>query len=59
MALYEQEDYKGALEAFQNALDKGVKETPQLYNLMGISAMQTEDYAGASEYSYTPVDCQY
>lgn len=53
MALYEQEDYKGTLEAFQNALDKGVKETPQLYNLMGISAMQTEDYAGASEYFET------
>lgn len=50
MALYEQEEYKGALDAFENAVDSGARETPQMYNLMGISSMKTEDFAGALEY---------
>ncbi|MEJ8733669.1 tetratricopeptide repeat protein [Mediterraneibacter sp. ICN-202921] len=55
MALYEQKEYKGALEAWENALAQGIKESPQMYNLIGISAMQTEDYAGAYQYFETGI----
>ena len=42
MALYEQKEYKGALEAWGKCTClQGIKESPQMYNLMGISAMQT------------------
>lgn len=41
MALYEQGDYAGALSALQTGLDNGMEETPQMYNLMGLSAMET------------------
>ena len=47
MTYYEMEDYAGALEAFEQAVDKGVHQSAQLYNLMGICAMQTEDYEAA------------
>lgn len=50
MAYYEQEEYDKAEEAFQNALDNGAKQTIQLYNLAGISAMQNTDYDKALEY---------
>lgn len=50
MAYYEQKEYDKAEEAFQNALDQGAKQTIQLYNLAGISAMQNADYDKALEY---------
>ncbi len=53
MALYEQEDYAGALSAFQTGLDNGMEETPQMYNLMGLSAMETGDYASGAQYFVT------
>ena len=50
MTYYEMEDYEKALEAFRSAADNGAEQTIQTYNLMGICAMQTEDYASALEY---------
>ena len=50
MTYYEIEDYTSALEAFQQAVDNGAEQTAQLYNLMGICAMQNGDYASALEY---------
>ena len=40
----------GALEAFRQAVDNGVQQSVQLYNLMGVCAMQTEEYEAALEY---------
>ena len=50
MAYYEMEDYSPALEAFQTALDQGGEQTVQIYNLMGICAMNVLDYESALEY---------
>lgn len=50
MADYELGNYAEALDAFKNAVDNGAEQTVQLYNLMGVCAMQTEDYASALEY---------
>lgn len=50
MANYELGKYAEALEAFENAVDNGADQTVQLYNLMGVCAMQTEDYAKGLEY---------
>ena len=50
MACYEMEDYEGALAAFVQAVDNGIQPSVQLYNLMGICAMQTGDYAAALSY---------
>ena len=50
MAYYELEDYESALEAFRQAEDNGAQMTVQTYNLMGVCAMQTGDYASALEY---------
>ena len=44
------EDYSPALEAFQTALDQGGEQTVQIYNLMGICAMNVSDYESALEY---------
>ncbi len=49
-ANYELGKYAEALEAFENAVDNGADQTVQLYNLMGVCAMQTEDYAKGLEY---------
>lgn len=53
MTYYEQEEYDSALDAFQKAVDGGAAQTTQIYNLMGICAMQTEDYEAALEYIQT------
>lgn len=50
MTYYEQEEYSSALDAFKKAVDTGVVQTTQIYNLMGICAMKTEDYEAALEY---------
>lgn len=50
MTYYEQEEYSSALDAFKKAVDTGVVQTTQIYNLIGICAMKTEDYEAALEY---------
>ena len=50
MTYYEMEDYENALESFRQAAENGAKQTIQMYNLMGICAMQTEDYKSALDY---------
>lgn len=50
MTYYEQEEYGSALDAFKKAVDGGAVQTTQIYNLMGICAIQTEDYEAALEY---------
>ena len=50
MAYYETEDYQGALEAFQKAVESGMSPSIQMYNLMAVCAMQTEEYGQALEY---------
>ena len=50
MTYYETEDYQGALDAFAQALEHGAQQSVQMYNLMGICAMQTGDYPSALEY---------
>ena len=50
MTYYEREEYENALEAFRQAADNGAEQTIQMYNLMGICAMQTGDYSAALEY---------
>ena len=50
MTYYEMEDYENALESFRQATENGAKQTIQMYNLMGICAMQTEDYKSALDY---------
>ena len=43
MAYYELKEYDKVLESMQKALDDGVQRTAELYNIMGVSAMQLED----------------
>ena len=50
MTYYEQEEHSSALDAFKKAVDTGVVQTTQIYNLMGVCAMKTEDYEAALEY---------
>lgn len=50
LTYYEQKEYGAALDAFQKAVDGGAVQTTQIYNLMGVCAMQTEDYEAALEY---------
>ncbi len=50
MTYYEMEKYEEALSAFQSALDQGADQTVELYNLMGVCAMQTGEYGQALEY---------
>lgn len=47
MIAYETEDYALCKEYFTKALEEGCKETPVIYNLMGICSMYQEDYEGA------------
>ena len=50
MAYYELKEYDKVLESMQKALDDGVQRTAELYNIMGVSAMQQEDYESALKY---------
>lgn len=50
MARWEQEDYKGAKEAFKEALDNGGKKTGTIYNLLGSCEMKLENPQGALSY---------
>lgn len=47
MMSYDIEDYQMCREYLQKALDEGAKATPVMYSLMGISAMNQQDYEGA------------
>lgn len=47
MAYYEMQDYEQAMQNLQQALALGCVETPVIYNLIGISAMNLEDYDSA------------
>lgn len=47
MCYYEQEQYEQAQEYLQKAIDAGGKKTVVLCNLLGVCAMQQEDYAFA------------
>ncbi len=50
IAYYEQNNYKNAKESFLQALELGAKETPILYNLIGICMMKEEAYTEALSY---------
>ena len=50
IAKWELQDYKGAVEAFRQALDNGAKETSALYNLMGACMLKLEDPESAVSY---------
>ena len=50
MTYYEMEDYGNALSAFLQAADNGARLSVQTYNLRGICAMQTGDYAAALDH---------
>lgn len=47
LANYAQEDYEGARENLQKALDEGGTETPVIYNLIGVCSMKLDDYDSA------------
>lgn len=49
ISYYELGQYEKAAAAFQSAIDKGARKTPELYNLLGISYMKTEQYEKAAE----------
>ena len=49
IALWEEQDFEGAYEAFENALGNGSEETATIYGLMGNCAMQMEMYEKALE----------
>ena len=50
IAKWEQEDYEGAKEAFQNALDNGSKKTGTIYNFMGNCDMKLSRPESALNY---------
>ena len=50
MVYYETEEYQKALEAFETAAESGIQPDVQMYNLMAVCAMQTEQYGTALEY---------
>ena len=50
IAYYEQEKYKDALAAFENAVSAGTKETGTICNMMAVCKMQTENYEDAISY---------
>ena len=60
IAKWELEDYEGALEAFENALEQGAEESATLYNFLGTCEMKLEDYKMALNYyrlGMTQEDC--
>ena len=48
ISYYELEQYDKAASTFETALENGVRETPELYNLLGISYLNTGEYEKAS-----------
>lgn len=49
-AKWELEDYEGALDNFQKALDNGGEKTAEIYNLMGSCAMKLDKASQALSY---------
>ena len=41
---YQQQDYGKAVEALQASLAAGAEETPVIYNILGVCAMQLQDF---------------
>ena len=56
IAYYEQEKYKDALAAFENAVSAGTKETGTICNMMAVCKMQTENYEDAISYYEKALD---
>lgn len=50
LAAYEQKEYQNCIEYLQRAMDEGTEPTIIMYQLMGNSAMQLEDYETALIY---------
>lgn len=50
IAKWEMEDFEGALESFEEALQNGAAETAALYNMMGACKLQLGDPASAVSY---------
>lgn len=50
IALWEQEDYEGAKEAFESALDNDAEKTATLYNFLGNCDMKLGDAKSALNY---------
>lgn len=50
IAKWEQEDYEGSKEAFQDALDNGAKKTGTIYNFMGNCEMKLNRPESALNY---------
>ena len=50
LSYYEKEDYKKAQNNLQLALDHKVKETPVIYNLLGLSSQKIEELDQAISY---------
>lgn len=50
IACFELERYGEAVEAFETALELGTKETATIYNLLGASCQNSENYENALEY---------
>lgn len=55
ICLYEQNDFQSARDTFQQVLDNGGEATPEMYNLMAISAMHLNDYTGGAELFQTGI----
>lgn len=50
LALWEQEDYEGARDAFVSALEQGSQESGTIYNLLGNCEMELQNAEQAYEY---------
>ena len=44
IAYFELEDYSAAAEAFENALANGAEETASIYQMLGVSYLQLDEY---------------
>lgn len=49
IVLYEQQKYEEASAELKKVLELGGKETPEIYNLIGVCAMNLKNYDGAIE----------
>lgn len=58
IAKWEQEDYAGALEAFEQAMDHGAVPTATLYNFLGTCELKLEDYKMALNYYRLGIECE-
>lgn len=56
IAKWEQADYEGALDAFEDALDYGAQKTGTLYNFLGCCELRLDDPVMALNYFRIGVD---